>query len=245
MSRKIGILVTNTDETAFAQRHPKDGEKYATLIHAVRPDWQVIPYQVKDGVFPHDAHECDGYVITGSPSSVNGPEPWIDTLMDFIRDLHAAEVPTVGCCFGHQAIAKALGGTVSKNPGGWGFGLAPTGFSTHESWMHPAVDKINLYAAHSEQVSVLPRDAIVLGGDAFCPSASLLIGTTFLTTQYHPEMTKDFFSGIIDEFSGYIGEAVATQAREQIKVPADSDIFAEWMVQFLEMPRGPTGQNHP
>jgi GMP synthase-like glutamine amidotransferase len=245
MSRKIGILVTNTDESAFAQRHPKDGEKYATLIHAVRPDWRVIPYQVINGVFPRDANECDGYVITGSPSSVNGPEPWINTLMDFIRDIGAAKIPTVGCCFGHQAIAKALGGTVSKNPGGWGFGLAPTHFSSHESWMQPAVGRINLYAAHSEQVTNLPRDAVVLGGDTFCPAASFLIGTTFLTTQYHPEMTKDFFAGIIDEFSGTIGETAATKAREQIKAPDDSGIFAEWMVRFLEMSGSLSGAHHP
>ena len=41
---RIAVLMTNTDETVFAQKHPKDGEKFTSLIKTVRPDWDLDIY---------------------------------------------------------------------------------------------------------------------------------------------------------------------------------------------------------
>ena len=56
----LAVLMTNTDESDFAQRHPKDGEKFKALIQSVRPDWTVSSFHVKDGVFPDDILAFDG-----------------------------------------------------------------------------------------------------------------------------------------------------------------------------------------
>lgn len=114
----IAILMANTDESEFAQRHPKDGKKFARLIGPLRPDWRFTTIAVKDGEFPADLSGYDGFIITGSPASVHDEEPWVHRLMQVIRDIRAADLPLFGACFGHQAIAKALGGRVGKNPGG-------------------------------------------------------------------------------------------------------------------------------
>jgi GMP synthase-like glutamine amidotransferase len=237
VSLRVGVLVTNTDDSDFAHRHPKDGEKFAKLLNTVRPSWQIKIYQVKDGTFPNRSDECDGYVITGSPASVNAGDRWIEQLLQFIRALYSANLPTVGCCFGHQAIAKALGGEVTRSSKGWGFGVSPTHFTVNKSWMNPESQNLNLYAAHTEQVTRLPAGAEVLGGDNFCPIGSFAIGNTFFTTEYHPEMSSDFFSELVDEYESYIGKDVAERAREQAKTPVDSILFAEWMAKFLEMQR--------
>ena len=237
--RRIGILVTNTDESDFAGRHPKDGEKFTRLVHSVRPDWEVAVFLVKDGEFPGDGQDCDGYVITGSPASVHDARPWIPRLLDLIRQLDTAQVPTVGACFGHQAIALALGGKVGRNPGGWGFGVASTHFGVRESWMEPWAQTLNLFAAHNEQVTQLPPGAVVMGGSDFCPVGSFRFGHHIFTTEYHPEMTPEFFTALSHEIEPYVGKAIAERAREEAKVKTDGAIFAEWMAKFLEMPRGP------
>lgn len=233
----IGILVTNTDESEFAKQRPLDGEKFRVLLQPLRPDWAFTAVQVKDGVFPKSVSEFDGYVITGSPASANGPEAWVTTLMNFIQEIDAAKIPTVGVCFGHQAIAKALGGTVSKNPNGWGFGIANTHITHAEKWMEPKLDAISLYAAHNEQVTTLPKGAVVLGGSDFCPVGSYKIGNHIFTTEYHPEMTPEFVMDLSYAFEKYMGHDIAENARVQFRSPAQGKIFAEWMVRFLEMPR--------
>lgn len=233
----IGILVTNTDHSDFAKRHDNDGVKFTNLMRSVRPDWNYKVYDCTQGEFPIAVAECDGYVMSGSPASVNDDEPWIEELFNLIRKFDAAQTPLVGCCFGHQAIAKALGGKVDKNPKGWGFGVSSTHISRVESWMVPPRPTLRLFAAHNEQVSILPQNAVVLGGDDFCPVGAFKIGEHFLTTQYHPEMTKTFFVGLTHAFEDYIGSAVAAQARQQAEAETDGRLFAQWIANFLETRR--------
>lgn len=233
--RTIGILVTNTDNSAFAQTWPRDGEKFSTLLKSVRPDWLSKLYDCTKDELPGHVDECDGYLIGGSPASVNDADDWIAHLLSFIRQLSHSKKPVVGCCFGHQAIAKALGGTVGRNPGGWGFGVLPTHFTSVEPWMKPATETLSLFAAHSEQVVTLPEGARVLGGDEFCQAASFAIGNHVMTTEYHPEMTKPFFVGLTHAFEKYVGTDVAERARKQAeKINAEGQIFAQWMANFFE-----------
>jgi GMP synthase-like glutamine amidotransferase len=233
----VGILVTNTDTSNFAKGWPRDGEKFTRLINAVRPHWVCRVFDCTVGEFPSQLDSCDGYIIGGSPASVNDDAPWISKLLTLIQALDNARTPTIGCCFGHQAIAKALGGKVGKNPGGWGFGVSPTEFSVQKNWMQPPAQTMLLYAAHSEQVTFVPPTATVIGGDSFCPAASLLVGEHFLTTEYHPEMSQEFFMALTWAFESYIGSDVAQQARKQAEEPTQGAQFAEWMARFLEMPR--------
>ena len=46
---------------------------------------------------------------------------------------NALRVPLFGACFGHQAIALALGGSVEANPGGWVFGTTATEVTARSS----------------------------------------------------------------------------------------------------------------
>ena len=78
---RVAILMTNTDESAFAQAWPKDGDKFVALIAALRPAWEFSVFAVKDGVFPADLVAFDGFIITGSPASVHDDKPWIAMLL--------------------------------------------------------------------------------------------------------------------------------------------------------------------
>ena len=230
---RVAILMTNTDETAFAQRHPKDGEKFTQLMQRVRPDWDYLVYSVKDGIFPSDLAEFDAAIVTGSPASVHDEEPWIGGLEALVRRMAAADKPIFGACFGHQIVATALGGRVEENPDGWVAGAIETEFAGGE--------KVAAYAAHSEQVVELPRGARTVAVTPGCPLAGYAIGSSILTTQYHPEMTVDFVDALLDEFSDTFGDDVTARAKASLAQPVDIDAWAERIANFFEQAHATNG----
>lgn len=222
----IAVLMTNTDESEFAQSHPTDGAKFAAMIHAVRPDWNVSVYSVKDGQFPSDDTRFGGWLITGSPASVHDGEDWIADLKVLIRRLDAERQPLFGACFGHQVIAEALGGVVGRNPRGWVFGLTET-----EMEGRP----IRLYASHIQQVLTLPPIGRTTGGNEECPIGSFAVGNHILTTQYHPEMDHAFISALVEQYADTLPANVTERARAQLAGgKADSVLIAERIARFFE-----------
>lgn len=230
----LAILLTNTDESEFSQRHPKDGEKFTDLIHLVRPDWTTDVFSVKDGVFPEDLSAFDGVMITGSPASVHNGAAWTDRLLQVIRDLTDQRIPLFGACFGHQAIAVALGGTVGKNPGGWVHGLTWNELVHRPDWARDLPDRYHLFGSHSEQVLSAPEGAIVKSRAAGCPIAGMVIGDHVMTTQHHPEMSSEFIRALTDEMAGDLGPELTARAHLSLASPADQMAFAETLARFFE-----------
>lgn len=227
----IAVLVTNTDRSAFAARHPRDGEKFTAMVQTVRPGWTVTAFDLTEGEFPDSLAGVGGVIIGGSPASVNDHEPWIAELQPLIRQIVAAGIPLFGACFGHQAIARALGGHVGDNPGGWVMGVTETRIAGA-----PWVDAgpIRLCAAHSEQVLDLAPGAEVLGGNAECPVGFYRVGEKVFATQYHPEMTDDFIAALVAEYAPKLPETVAEVARASLARPAESRRFGEMIARFFE-----------
>jgi GMP synthase-like glutamine amidotransferase len=100
--------------------------------------------------------------------------------------------------------------------------------------MQPPQASITLFAAHQEQVLQPPPEATVLGGDAFAPAAALCVGRHIFTTQYHPELSREFMRALLDEYGGLWPAALVAQARQQIEQPVDAALFMRWAAQFLE-----------
>jgi GMP synthase-like glutamine amidotransferase len=238
MSLRIAVLLTNDDTSAFAAKFPNDGQKVVLLLQPLRSEWTYEVVPVKDGVLPASPEAFDGYVITGSPASVNDDSlPWVGQLLDFIRAVHAARQPLIGLCFGHQAVARALGGQVARNGAGWGLGTAPTNWHQQRPWMNPPLTTTTLMAAHNEQVTRMPGGAECLGGSDFCPIGSMQIGQHIWTTQFHPEMPLVFMQALLAYLADKLDAATLARAHTSLNNAADVPLFGQWMVQFLEHAR--------
>ena len=238
MNLRIAVLLTNDDTSAFAARFPNDGQKVVQLLQPLRPDWTFEVVPVKDGVLPSGPQAFDGYVVTGSPASVNDDSlPWVGQLLAFIRDVHAARQPLIGLCFGHQAVARALGGQVARNAAGWGLGTATTHWPQARPWMQPFHAITTLMAAHNEQVTCMPEGAECLGGSDFCPIGSMQIGQHIWTTQYHPEMPLVFMQALLSYLADKLDNDTLARAHASLNNAADVPLFGQWMVQFFEHAR--------
>jgi GMP synthase-like glutamine amidotransferase len=105
--------------------------------------------------------------------------------------------------------------------------------------MIPAMQKVRLLAAHGEQVLHLPPAAKVLGSNTFCAYASLAIGSTVFTTQYHPELSADFMQDLLVELETSLPLETVEAARVQLAAHPkdDSEHFMHWIANFIEQAR--------
>lgn len=231
----LAILMTNTDDSAFARKHPRDGEKFADLIRLVRPRWSTVVFAVKDGAFPDDISRFDGAIVTGSPASPRGGDGWIARLQDLIRDMHHRRQPAFGACFGHQAIALALGGTVTDNPEGWVHGRTRNRMVGRPGWARELPDDLYLYGSHKEQVTDLPAGARVICRSALGTVTGYAIGRHIYTTQHHPEMSPGFIAALTEEMAATLGPDLTARARVSLTAgTADQRVFAESVARFFE-----------
>ncbi len=231
----LAILVTNTDESSFADRHPKDGEKFSRLIHAVRQDWKLSVFQVKNDQFPDMLDPYDGLILTGSPASVHDGNEWIDRLRLLVIKAHQIGQPIFGACFGHQVIAEALGAKVGDNPSGWVLGTVETSRVSIPEWEADLPDKLSFYAAHHEQVLNLPDGAELIHQAPTCRIAGFRVGNQIYTTQYHPEMEHEFITALTHELSGELPDDVIAASTHSLAARSHYLEFAESIARFFEL----------
>ena len=134
----IGILETGRPPEELAGRHASYPGMFEAMLKAVAPEATFSAHAAIDGDVPTDPASADAWLITGSRHGVYDRLPWMEPLNDLIRSAYAKRIPLVGICFGHQAIADALGGEVVKSDKGWGLGVHEYELNDVPAWMEGA-----------------------------------------------------------------------------------------------------------
>lgn len=182
-------------------------------------------WNVVDMDFPTDAHQAEGWLITGSKHGAYEEHKWIPLLENLIRDIYSNELPLVGVCFGHQIIAQALGGTVEKFKGGWAVG--------HQNYDMDGAE-IAMNAWHQDQVTTRPEGAEVVACNDFCENAALLYGNRAFTVQWHPEFESDFIDGLIrSRGKGNVPDPLLDEASSKLEVANDNALLAQQIGGFF------------
>ena len=108
---RLGILQVNHDKSESIGDHfPDDAHRFRDLFDALEQRFSYRVYMTIGDEVPESLDEQDAFLITGSPLSVLDEHSFLPPLYDFIRACDAVRKPLIGTCFGHQAIAVALGG---------------------------------------------------------------------------------------------------------------------------------------
>ncbi len=232
---KLGILQTNHDKSAdVGDTFPDDAHRFRDLYDQQDQRYEYRVYMTIGGEVPADLIEQDAYMITGSPLSVLDQHVFTDDLMDFIRRCDAAKKPLFGACFGHQAIALALGGTVEKSSAGYNVGIEETVFEKSKPWMTPSHSTLPLYVFHEDYVSKLPDGCELLGSSKGCENASFAKGNHIFTTQAHPEFTHEFMSCVLKFTESSIPPAQAKSAWASLQQKQRGDVLGVWSTNFFQ-----------
>ncbi|KAL5521075.1 hypothetical protein ACEPAG_8997 [Sanghuangporus baumii] len=183
--------------------------------------------------------EYSGVLISGSKFSAYDNDPWIIRLVEWVKDAaeRRQEIKLIGICFGHQIIARALGGECVPNGGRWEIGtnemeLTSIGKKVFET------DRpmLPIQQMHRDHVPTVPASfhllasspvAPVQGLVRFAPSGFASSGDVgpkdiqILTVQGHPEFTPFIVNSIIDirEKNGAMSPEIAKEGRERAARP--------------------------
>ncbi|WP_298628414.1 GMP synthase [uncultured Legionella sp.] len=231
---KLGILKCDSVSDVFVEKHGQYPEMFSALLHPVDPDIELIIFDAEHGVLPADIHSADAYLITGSRHGVNDGYPWIAHLEEFVRTLHSAQKKVIGICFGHQLIAKALGGKVIKSPKGWGVGMSQNQILQQTEWMSTSRTEFNLLVSHQDQVVELPDGAQLLAGSEFCPNYMMQIDSHFFSVQGHPEFTKEYSRDLMISREDSVDGALFAKAMSSLELHEDDGLIAQWIMSFIK-----------
>ncbi|KAA0696705.1 GMP synthase [Halopseudomonas laoshanensis] len=231
---KIGLLQCDDVMESLQVAHGNYPEMFNELLLARHPDAQIRVYRCMDGELPQDLNECDAYITSGSKFGVNDGLPWIDALQECIARMWEQGTPLVGVCFGHQLMAKALGGEVIKSPKGWGVGMSFNQVLVRKSWMKPWQDKLDLVVSHQDQVSLLPPQAEILASSEFCPYYLVQYGQHFMSVQGHPEFCKSYSRDLMDARRGVIAHARLREGQASLSAEVDAPVMSSWIINFMQ-----------
>ena len=149
-------------------------------------------FQTWQGELPASVNTDELYLVPGSLDSAYDDKPWIVALVKWIEHAYCRGAKLMGVCFGHQVIARALGGEVRRYDGGFGAGIRASQVIDERMAPYFPGQEMRLLYSHHDQVTALPQDAVLCATSDFCKNESFRIGSQVVTFQGHPEFTVDY-----------------------------------------------------
>lgn len=188
---------------------------FATFLDANRLPWKLVKLDEGEAV-PATSEAFAGLAFMGGPMSANDEFPWTQPVLQLMREAVDRRVPVIGHCLGGQMLARALGGSVSRNPVkeiGWVPVTVDKSLAADE-WFGAGFTGFDTFEWHEDTFTIPPGGARILTG-RHCPNQAYVVDGRHLGMQCHVEVTAEMIEtwcrigiGDIDE---NIGKSPAVQ----------------------------------
>lgn len=145
------------------------------------------------GDLPTDLARYDRVVISGSITSANDEAPWITQLEGAIRSWLERGTRVLGVCYGHQMIARVLGGQDSVRRGAAPeFGWTRIEQVSEDPLFRGLPKSFHSYSSHYDEVCRLPSSLKLLARSEICGvQAYAMQEKPVWGIQFHPEKTLE------------------------------------------------------
>lgn len=147
-----------------------------------------------------DAKRGSAIIVTGSSASVIERAPWMLRAEGYLRAAVQHQQPLLGICFGHQLLARALGGDVEKNPRGREIGTVRVNVlpeASGDPLFSGLPSELHVNATHVDTVTRLPKGATLLATTPLEPHAAFRVGEWAYGVQFHPEIDGHVMRGYV------------------------------------------------
>jgi GMP synthase (glutamine-hydrolysing) len=161
------------------------------------PREQIRVVNVGRGDTPSLAHlaDVDAVLIGGAGQySAADDYEWTPAVLDFVRHVVKEKIPLFGSCWGHQVIARALGGRVVYDPDhselgcGW---VELTAAGQNDPLFHRFPHRFRANMGHHDRVVELPSGATELAHNDQRYQAFRLEDAPVYGTQFHSELDAE------------------------------------------------------
>jgi GMP synthase (glutamine-hydrolysing) len=169
----------------------------------------LVPWTVQEDLHQPPLEGFDGVLVTGSPASLTRPEPWMEVVVETIRQAAETDLPLLGVCFGHQLVGCAYGAPTTSAPGDGEVGTMP--IDLNDAGLNDPLFKdipptFLAQLTHHDQVD---PEAIAYSNGlrvlASSPNTSVqaLAGGDFIrSVQFHPEFSAPIMASYIARDQG-------------------------------------------
>lgn len=148
---------------------------------------------LRDDIRPELLRGFDALMIGGAGEfSATEDYPWMGPVLDLVRYAYEIDFPTFGSCWGHQLIARALGGRIIHDSELAELGCHPvslTDAGRDDPLFGNFPDRFLANMGHHDRVEMLPPDAVELAvSDTQPHQAFRMDGRRMYGTQFHSEL---------------------------------------------------------
>ena len=174
------------------------GAQYGQLIARRVRDLHVYSEIVPCDISAEEmrAENPSAIILSGGPASVYADDaPTLDP------EILKLGIPVLGFCYGQQAMAVALGGTVGHTDAGE-YGPASIVRAGASELLAGTPDEQTVWMSHRDAVTVVPAGFTVTSSTPTCPVASMENAEAKLfATQFHPEVRHtEYGSAMLENF---------------------------------------------
>ena len=200
-----------------------------------------------------DPAALDAILITGSRHTSFDDDPWITTLVAFVRRLLATDgrVRVIGVCFGHQIVARALGSPLGRSAAGWEVSVLPMALSPLGQRIFFGDDPkkeggrgindsdghtlLRLHQMHRDEVLEMPAGTHSLGSSPKCAVQGFYLPRRLLTLQGHPEFNAEIVEEILESRhrQAIFDDQTYQEALNRVRAEQDGVLVAKAFLSFL------------
>ncbi|CAH1426138.1 unnamed protein product [Lactuca virosa] len=237
---RFGVLQC-AEDTDYVKK--KYGGYFGVFLRMLAEEgeiWDV--FRVADGDFPDDGEigVYDGFVITGSCKDAYGDDAWICELLTLLNKLQLMNKKILGICFGHQILARALGGKVARAESGWDIGVRSINLSSSSMKIFSNLEMpttLSVIECHRDEVHELPSEVEVLAWSDKTRVEMFRYRDNIMGVQGHPEYSTDILKQLIDDRllqCNLIEESYAVEIRSKLEMDPDMESWKELCTSFLK-----------
>lgn len=147
-------------------------------------------FRASKSEFPENIEDYDQVILSGSEDSILNDRKWIEEEMRLVHQIIDKRIPTLGICFGHQLISRAL----------LGFEGVRKAHRPEIGWKQVTADKDNqllngiqkdfyVFNSHFDEVCNLTSDFEVFASSGQCDVQSFRLSKAPVWgIQFHPEI---------------------------------------------------------